>query len=87
MQPCYRHNDYVVLTQIWLKPLRKGNDIVCRHNQFGLIIKRIHNIIYNKLELTGLNTTSTSRTMLGNIHKSDVVGRVIWHIKKGSSKK
>lgn len=82
MQPCYHHNDFVLLKHVAEKALQKGDDIVCRHHQFGLILKRIKNITLNKLELTGLNTSSTSSSMLGTINTIDVVGRVIWHIKK-----
>jgi len=80
MYPCYRHNDYVVLAKYWPRHLKAGDDIVCKHKQFGTIIKRIHQILDKKIQLTGLNTSSTSQQDLGHITYKDVIGRVIWHV-------
>jgi len=82
MLPCYAHNDYVVLIPAWCRALQKGDDVVCRHHHFGLILKRIYNITNNELALTGLNSSSTSRKMLGHVNEKDVLGRVLWHFKK-----
>lgn len=82
MQPCYHHNDYVLITKPLFKALNVGDDIVCKHQQLGLILKRIKHVNKQEIELTGLNQLSSDSTALGKIKIEDVIGRVIWHIKK-----
>lgn len=82
MQPCYRHNDYVVVMSPGKKSLAPGQDVVCRHPQFGNILKRIDTIKSERLYLTGLNPMSTSKADLGFITRKDVVGRVIYHFQQ-----
>ena len=81
MRPDYRHNDYVLLVQGRKNALSVGDDVVCKHADFGLILKRIKNISPNGLQLTGLNARSAEPASLGDIQKRDVVGRVVWRIK------
>ena len=81
MQPDYCHNDYVLLAQWCKNALSVGDDVVCRHADAGLILKRIKNISSDGLQLTGLNARSAEPASLGNIQRRDVVGRVVWHIK------
>ena len=81
MQPCYRHNDYILISKSRRKQFTVGDDVVCQHPHLGLILKRIVDINSGKLKLAGLNSLSSSPKDLGDIHKHDVIGRVIWHVR------
>ena len=76
MWPDYRHNDYVALGRWHRRALAVGDDVVCNHAEFGLILKRIQHIGPDGLWLTGL---------LGNIQEQAVMGRVLWHIRRPES--
>ena len=86
MLPCYREDDYVLLIKNGFRSIRVGDDVVCNHHQYGIILKRIYKCIDDKLYLTGLNSKSTDRADLGAVENKDIIGCVIWHIKhaKGS---
>lgn len=81
MQPCFHQGDYI-LVSLRIKKLGVGEDIVCMHPHFGLMLKRIINIQSDGFNISGLNSLSTSQEILGKIHKEDVIGRVIWKFKK-----
>lgn len=82
MHPCYRHNDYLLLSRLYFRPLRPGDDVVCIHPHYQTIVKRIAEIDDNKIHLTGLNTRSTSKYHLGTISQNAIIGKVIWHIRQ-----
>lgn len=82
MWPDYRHNDYVAISRRRNNALLPGDDVICRHAEFGLILKRIKHIGPNGMRLTGLNRLSAESGRLGNIQRRAVVGRVVWHIKR-----
>lgn len=82
MWPDYRHNDYVAISRRRNNALLPGDDVICRHAEFGLILKRIKHIGPNGMRLTGLNPLSAESGRLGNIQRRAVVGRVVWHIKR-----
>ncbi len=82
MQPSYRHGDYVLVTSFGKSLLNVGDDIVCQHPHFGLMLKRINAIESEQLYLTGLNSLSTSVANLGSVNRQDVVGRVVLHVKQ-----
>lgn len=82
MWPDYCHNDYVALGRWRWRALAVGDDVVCNHAEFGLILKRIQHIGPNGLRLTGLNARSTASGRLGNIQEQAVMGRVLWHVRR-----
>ncbi len=85
MWPDYRHNDYVVLSRWRRYALSPGDDVVCKHADLGLILKRVKHIGPDGLRLTGLNPLSAESGRLGNIQRRAVMGRVIWHIRRPRS--
>ena len=85
MWPDYRHNDYVALGRWRGRALAVGDDVVCKHAEFGLILKRIQRIGPDGLWLTGLNPRSAASGRLGNIQEQAVMGRVLWHIRRPHS--
>lgn len=85
MWPDYRHNDYVALGRWRWRALAVGDDVVCNHAEFGLILKRIQHIGPAGLWLTGLNLRSAESGRLGNIQEQAVMGRVLWHIRRPAS--
>ncbi len=82
MLPCYRHNDYLILSKYLFNNLTVGDDIVCNHPHYNIIFKRIAKITNSNIYLTGLNAASTSSQDLGTISHNEIIGKVVWHIKQ-----
>ncbi|MEM7026647.1 MAG: S24/S26 family peptidase [Pseudomonadota bacterium] len=79
MQPCYRHNDYLLISKPLFRSISVGDDVVCKHPGIGTIFKRINKIQDKKIELKGLNMLSSNPSEIGVIRSQDIIGRVIWH--------
>ena len=82
MLPNYTCGDYV-LTYRWpLCRLNAGDVVVVKHQNFGIIVKRIASIEANKnLTLVGDNAIiSTASEILGSINPGQVIGKVLFRI-------
>jgi len=86
LSPFYQEGDYVVITTIpfLLRRLKPGATIVFSHDQYGMLIKQVKQVIThgNMIEVTGLNRYSVDSRTFGPIPLSAVIGKVIWHIAK-----
>ena len=86
LSPVYQEGDYVVISTI---PLlfgapRRGDVIVFRHAVYGTLIKMVEAVARGGAELSvvGTHPDSVDSRRFGPISRQDVVGKVIWHIKK-----
>lgn len=83
MLPGLRSGDYVFIRR---RPpsLLTGDLVVVQHTQFGTIIKRIKHVCSNnQFTLEGDNPlASTSSAALGLVSKEQVLGKVVWQIKR-----
>lgn len=82
MMPTLKHNDYIITSNISDK-LRINTIVVCNHQKFGIITKRIYKLLdKDYLLLKGDNEMeSSSPETLGKIHKSQILGKHLITIK------
>ena len=86
LSPVYQEGDYVVISTI---PLlfgapRRGDVIVFRHAVYGTLIKMVEAVAPGgeEFSVVGTHADSVDSRRFGPISRQDVVGKVIWHIKK-----
>lgn len=80
--PEYKEGDYVILITVSFFSIRRGDTIVFQHPVYGMMIKHIDSIDSDKIFVVGTHPLSTDSRQFGPIQRSDVVGKVIWHIKR-----
>ncbi len=83
MAPCYLHGDFVLLlTRSWRGLLKPNRDVVFRHSEHGLLLKRIVSV--NRRDqccrVVGIHRQSIDATALGAIAFDDLIGMVIRHM-------
>jgi signal peptidase I len=86
--PKYRDGDFVVVSKIpfLFHPVRPGDVVGFRHAMYGTMIKVVDEVASNGDEICVLGThlgSSDSRTF-GPVRKRNLVGKVIWHIRRPS---
>lgn len=83
MLPTFSHGDFVVVAKSLRKKLSRGDVVVIKSADFGLIIKRVETILADKtFTVTGDNISeSTTLEQLGTFQSKELVGKVIYHIK------
>jgi nickel-type superoxide dismutase maturation protease len=82
LSPAYKEGDYVMLVTVPFFSFKRGDTIVFRQPQYGTMIKNIDSIDSDKIFVVGTHPRSTDSRQFGPIQRGDVVGKVIWHIKK-----
>lgn len=86
LSPFFLSGDYVLVSTYrpGYKNLQAGTVVVFRHSEFGRLIKRVHtNYTETKnLKVVGSHENSISSNKLGLIPYSDLIGKVIFHIKQ-----
>ena len=86
LSPAYQKGDFVLVAKIpfLLRVLRRGDVVVFRHPLHGTMIKQVERVLPDRDEIyvAGTHKYSVDSRSFGAIHKRDVVGKVIWHIKK-----
>jgi signal peptidase I len=84
--PLYRDGDFVLVSKIpYLFGAIKQEDVVAfRHRLHGTMIKKVQSVAPHKGEIyvVGTQELSVDSRHFGPISKRDVLGKVIWHIKK-----
>ncbi len=86
LSPVYQEGDYVVVSIV---PLlfgapRRGDIIVFRHAVYGTLIKMVEAVSPGgeEFSVVGMRAESVDSRRFGPISRRNVVGKVIWHIKK-----
>jgi len=86
LTPSYLEGDFVITTNIplLLSALKAGDIVVLRHAVYGTLIKRVDRIdpIQDEIFVTGTHDLSLDSRQFGSVHKKDLLGKVIGHIKK-----
>jgi type IV secretory pathway protease TraF len=86
MLPAYRDGDFVLVCKIpfLFDKLRRGDVIAFRHKEYGTMIKKVQNFTpaNGEVVVTGTQEDSVDSRRFGPITYEDVLGKVIWHIKK-----
>ena len=86
LSPFFLPGDYVLVNTYrpGYKNLLAGNVVVFQHTEFGRLIKRVHSNFpgTENLKVSGSHENSISSHKLGFIPYSDLIGKVIFHIKQ-----
>jgi len=86
LSPFFLPGDYVLVSNYrpGYQYLQSGTVVVFHHSEYGRMIKRINtNYSENKnLKVEGSHENSISSHKLGLIPYSDLIGKVIFHIKQ-----
>jgi signal peptidase I len=84
--PLYRDGDFVLVSKIpyLFGAIRRGDVVVFRHDVYGTMIKKVESIAPDKDEIMVIGTqeNSVDSRRFGVISERDVLGKVIWHIRK-----
>jgi signal peptidase I len=84
--PVYQDGDFVLVSKIpyLFSTSKKGDTIAFRHEAYGTMIKQVQAVSSDKDEIhvTGTQENSIDSRQFGPIAKRDVVGKVIWHVRK-----
>lgn len=84
--PTYRDGDFVLLSKIpyLFAPISQGDVIAFRNQTYGTMIKKVQSVLPDKDEIrvVGTHEHSVDSRRFGAISKKDVLGKVIWHVKK-----
>jgi signal peptidase I len=84
--PVHQDGDFVLVSKIpYLFSKSKQGDIVAfRHEAYGTMIKQVQSVSSEKDEIhvTGTQENSIDSRQFGPITKGDVLGKVIWHVRK-----
>ena len=85
LAPEYQNGDFVLVSKIpfLFIPPSPGDIIAFRQPGYGLLIKRIQNLNPDGgLNVIGNQPESVDSRIFGPVRREDMVGKVIWHIRK-----
>lgn len=83
--PDYQNGDFVLILRspFCITRFKSGDLIIFSHPFYGLLIKRIHEILPNgDLYVIGNLENSLDSRKLGYIPNANVIGKVIWSFKR-----
>lgn len=83
LAPEYGNGDYVLVSNLFRKP-RQKDVIVFRNGTYGMMIKRVQQVRSNGTEyfVEGTHPDSIDSKRFGFVSKQDVIGKVLWHIRR-----
>jgi signal peptidase I len=86
LAPDYQEGDFVVALKIpfLFKSITPGDTVVFRNAVYGTMIKRVERIdpTSGDLYVLGTHPNSVDSRQFGALGQADLVGKVIWHIRK-----
>jgi signal peptidase I len=85
LTPSFEHGDFVLVSKIpFLIRSPSPGDVIAFHQPgYGLLIKRIESISSEgELNVIGTRPESVDSRVFGAVKQEDMVGMVIWHIRK-----
>jgi nickel-type superoxide dismutase maturation protease len=86
LSPLFQDGDYVLVAKFpfLLRRIRPGDIVVFRQVDYGTLIKRVERLSPDGDELfvKGTHELSTDSRRFGAVHRSDLIGKVIWSIHK-----
>lgn len=85
LTPEYSQGDFVLVSKVpfLFAPPSPGDIIAFRQPGYGLLIKRIQNITSDgSLNVIGSHPESVDSRVFGPVRRHEIVGKVIWHIRK-----
>ena len=85
LTPEYQEGDFVLISKVpfLLVPPSGGDIIAFRQPGYGLLIKRINEVLPDgTLDVIGSQPESVDSRVFGPIKRKDILGKVIWHIQR-----
>ncbi len=85
LTPEFRIGDFVLVSKIpfFFSPPSPGDVIAFRQPGYGLLIKRIDQVYPDgRMKVTGSHPESVDSRAFGLVQREDLVGKVVWHIRK-----
>ena len=86
LYPEFRDGDYVLTARVPFPSgkIKSGNVIVFRQPVHGLLVKRVQKVLDDgtAFEVKGTQIDSTDSRNFGPVPLSQVLGKVIWHIRQ-----
>lgn len=82
LYPEYQEGDYVMIITLPFFRFKKGDTVIFDHPKYGRMIKSINRIESDKIQVTGLHPDSIDSRQFGPIDREDIIGKVIWHIRR-----
>jgi signal peptidase I len=86
LSPEFQEGDFVLVSKIpfSLSSIREGDFVVFNHMEYGTMIKKVA-IAYpqsGEYFVIGTHGHSVDSRRIGNIKRKDLLGKVIWHIRR-----
>jgi signal peptidase I len=85
LNPKFEHGDFVLVSKIpfLFRPPAPGDVIAFHQPGYGLLIKLIESVNPDgELNVIGTQPESVDSRVFGAVRQDDLVGKVIWHIRK-----
>jgi len=86
LAPEYQEGDFVLVTKIpfLMNHLKIDDVVVFNHPLYGVLIKRIESVASDGGEVfvIGTNENSLDSRQFGAVQRANLLGKVIWHIRK-----
>jgi nickel-type superoxide dismutase maturation protease len=86
LSPLFIEGDFVLVSKISfvLRKITAGDIVVFRHPIYGTMIKKVDRISPDGEEIIVLGThpESTDSRQFGPLRRRQLIGKVIWHIRK-----
>lgn len=86
LSPCFLPGDYVLIRKYayLFGSISEGDIVVFTHPSLGLMIKEIYSVNseLHQIHVKGSHPLSVNSRKIGPINSADILGKVIWHIKK-----
>jgi signal peptidase I len=86
LTPEFQEGDFVLVSKIpfFFSTAAPGDIIAFHQPGYGLLIKRVQSIDRDgEIEVIGSHPDSIDSRVFGPIRHTDILGKVIWHIRKG----
>jgi signal peptidase I len=86
LRPAYQDGDFVLVSKIpYLFAPAKPKDVIAfRHPLYGTMIKMVGHLTADgkEIHVIGIHDRSVDSREFGVVSPKDIVGKVIWHIKR-----
>lgn len=86
LEPCLKDGDFVVVskTPILLNYVRPGSLVVFHQPGYGTLIKQVGSVASDgrKIMVQGMQPESVDSRIFGAVRLSDVIGVVVWQIRR-----
>ena len=85
LEPDFQDGDFVLVSKIlfFFRRARRGDVVAFLKEPYGLMIKRVEYLTpAGELFVLGTHPASVDSLQFGSIHRQEILGKVIGHVKK-----